>query len=163
MTAGGDERDDAHGNEDGRDEHQELVELLNELRVVLPGVQVLFAFLLTIPFTGRFKELSSFQDALFAASFLFAAFALVFLMTPTAYHRIRFRAGDDEAMLRISNRLTIIGIVCLAVSLEAAVILVGDLIPFRPMAAIAGAIVGLLLVGLWFGLPLARAARDRRS
>ena len=157
----GDERDNADHGEDGRDEHQELVELLNELRVVLPGVQVLFAFLLTIPFTGRFKELSTFQDTLFAVSFLFAAIALVLLMTPTAYHRIRFRAGDDEAMLRISNRLTIAGLACLAVSLEAAVILVGDLIPFRPMAAIAGAIVGLLLVGLWFVLPLARAARDR--
>jgi hypothetical protein len=163
VGARGDERDGARGDEDGRDEHQELVELLNELRVVLPGVQVLFAFLLTIPFTGRFKELSTFQDGLFAVSFLSAAFALVFLMTPTAYHRIRFRAGDDEAMLRISNRLTIVGLACLAVSLEAAVILVGDLIPFRPMAAIAGTVVGLLLVGLWFGLPLARAARDRRS
>jgi hypothetical protein len=84
-------------------------------------------------------------------------------MTPTAYHRIRFRAGDDEAMLRISNRLTIAGIACLAVSLEAAVILVGDLIPFRPMAAIAGAVVGLLLVGLWFALPLWRAGRGRSS
>jgi hypothetical protein len=159
----GDEREHADHGEDGRDEHQELVELLNELRVVLPGVQVLFAFLLTIPFTGRFKELSTFQDTLFAISFLFAAFALVLLMTPTAYHRIRFRAGDDEAMLRISNRLTIAGIACLAVSLEAAVILVGDLIPFRPMAAIAGAVVGLLLVGLWFALPLWRAGRERIS
>jgi hypothetical protein len=157
----GDEREHAHHGEDGRDEHQELVELLNELRVVLPGVQVLFAFLLTIPFTGRFKELSTFQDTLFAISFLFAALALVLLMTPTAYHRIRFRAGDDEAMLRISNRLTIAGIACLGVSLEAAVILVGDLIPFRPMAAVAGAIVGLLLVGLWFALPLWRAGHDR--
>jgi amino acid transporter len=163
VATGGDERDGASESEDGRDEHQELVELLNELRVVLPGVQVLFAFLLTIPFTGRFKELSTFQDSLFAVSFLSAALALVFLMTPTAYHRIRFRAGDDEAMLRISNRLTIVGLACLAVSLEAAVILVGDLVPFRPMAAIAGAVVGLLLVGLWFVLPLARAARDRRS
>jgi hypothetical protein len=159
----GDEREHADHDEDGRDEHQELVELLNELRVVLPGVQVLFAFLLTIPFTGRFKELSTFQDTLFAISFLFAAFALVLLMTPTAYHRIRFRAGDDEAMLRISNRLTIAGIACLAASLEAAVILVGDLIPFRPMAAIAGAVVGLLLVGLWFALPMWRAGRERRS
>jgi len=159
----GDEREGADHGEDGRDEHQELVELLNELRVVLPGVQVLFAFLLTIPFTGRFKELSTFQDTLFAISFLFAALALVLLMTPTAYHRIRFRAGDDEAMLRISNRLTIAGIACLAVSLEAAVILVGDLIPFRPMAAVAGAIVGLLLVGLWFALPLWRAGRERSS
>jgi hypothetical protein len=157
----GDEREHADHDEDGRDEHQELVELLNELRVVLPGVQVLFAFLLTIPFTGRFKELSTFQDTLFAISFLFAAFALVLLMTPTAYHRIRFRAGDDEAMLRISNRLTIAGIACLAVSLEAAVILVGDLIPFRPMAALAGAVVGLLLIGLWFALPLWRAGRER--
>jgi hypothetical protein len=159
----GDEREHADHDEDGRDEHQELVELLNELRVVLPGVQVLFAFLLTIPFTGRFKELSTFQDTLFAISFLFAAFALVLLMTPTAYHRIRFRAGDDEAMLRISNRLTIAGIACLAASLEAAVILVGDLVPFRPMAAIAGAVVGLLLVGLWFALPMWRAGRERRS
>lgn len=162
MTRG-DERNGAGHGEDGRDEHQELVELLNELRVVLPGVQVLFAFLLTIPFTGRFKELSTFQETLFSVSFLFAAFALVLLMTPTAYHRIRFRAGDDEAMLRISNRLTIAGLACLAVSLEAAVLLVADLVHSGVLAAVAGVVVGLLLVGLWFVLPIARASRERRS
>jgi hypothetical protein len=162
MTQADERRGSDHG-EDGRDEHQELVELLNELRVVLPGVQVLFAFLLTIPFTSRFRELTTFQDVLFAITFVFAAFALVFLMAPSAYHRIRFRAGDDEAMLRISNRLTIAGLACLAVSLEAAVILVGDLIPWKPMAAIAGVTVGLLIVALWFVLPVARAARHKKD
>jgi amino acid transporter len=148
---------------DGRDEHQELVELLNELRVVLPGVQVLFAFLLTIPFTGRFAELSSFQEALFSISFLFAAFALVLLMTPTAFHRIRFREGDDEAMLRISNKLTIAGLACLAVSLEAAVLLIAELVSTGWQATAAAILVGALIVGLWFVLPVSRSARGRKG
>lgn len=154
----GDDRNDA---EDGRDEHQELVELLNELRVALPGVQVLFAFLLTLPFTGGFTELTLVQETTFSVSFLFAAFALVLLMAPTAFHRIRFRAGDDEAMLRISNRLTISGLACLAVSLEAAVYLVADMVLPGWAAVVAAAAVGGLLVGLWFVLPLSRAARGR--
>lgn len=154
----GDHSDD---EEDGRDEHQELVELLNELRVALPGVQVLFAFLLTLPFTGGFTELTVVQETAFSVSFLFAAFALVLLMAPTAFHRIRFRAGDDEAMLRISNRLTISGLACLAVSLEAAVYLVADMVLPAWAAVVAAVAVGGLLVGLWFVLPLSRAARAR--
>lgn len=157
---------DAHGRnerDDGRDEHQELVELLNELRVVLPGVQVLFAFLLTIPFTGRFGSLSTFQEVLFSISFVFASFALVLLMAPSAYHRIRFRAGDDEAMLRISNRLTIAGLACLGVSLEAAVLLVADLVMTSWLVPATAIVVGALLVGLWFALPLRRAAKNRTS
>jgi hypothetical protein len=148
---------------DGRDEHQELVELLNELRVVLPGIQVLFAFLLTIPFTGRFRSLSTFQEVLFSVSFVFAAFALTLLMAPSAYHRLRFRAGDDEALLRFSNRLAIAGLACLAVSLEAAVLLVADLVLSSWLVPATALVVGALLVGLWFGLPLARAARHQTS
>jgi amino acid transporter len=160
--AEGDVRGETGRGDDGRNEHQELVELLNELRVVLPGVQVLFAFLLTIPFTGRFQELSTFQETLFSISFLFAAFALVLLMTPTAFHRIRFREGDDEAMLRISNRLTIAGLGCLAVSLEAAVLLIAELVSTGWQATVAAILVGGLIVGFWFVLPVVRSASDRK-
>jgi amino acid transporter len=143
-----------------RDAHEELIELLNEIRVALPGVQVLFAFLLTLPFTGRFDRLSPAQEGAFSVAFLGAAFALVLLLAPTSFHRLRFRAGDEEAMLRISNRLSIGGIACVAVSLVSAVFLVADLVHPGPIAVTTAAVVGALTVALWLAIPARRRARD---
>src|ERR671916_2197791 len=86
---------------------RELIELLNELRVALPGVQVLFAFLLTVPFTQRFPDITSLQRNVFFVAFLSAAAATAFLIAPTAYHRIRFREGDKEQMLQTANVLAL--------------------------------------------------------
>jgi Ni/Fe-hydrogenase subunit HybB-like protein len=146
-----------------RDGHEELIELLNELRVVLPGVQVLFAFLLTIPFTGRFGQLTDPQEGAFSIAFLAAAFALVMLMTPPAYHRSRFRAGDEERMLRTANRLTLGGIGCVGIALVAAVYLVADLLKPGPVAIGVAAVVGVSIVVLWAGLPAVRIATDGRA
>ncbi|HXF73538.1 MAG TPA: DUF6328 family protein [Actinomycetota bacterium] len=140
---------------------RELIELLNELRVALPGVQVLFAFLLTVPFTQRFPELSPAQRDVYFASFLATGVASVLLMAPTAYHRIRWRQYDKERMLRTANRLAIGGMLGLASAIAATVFLITDLL-FRAAvgAAIAAAMAGLL-AWLWFGLPLSRRIRDR--
>jgi hypothetical protein len=146
-----------------RNGHEELIELLNELRVVLPGVQVLFAFLLTIPFTGRFGQLTAPQEGAFSVAFLAAAFALVMLMTPPAYHRSRFRAGDEERMLRTANRLTLGGIGCVGIALVAAVYLVADLLKQGPVAIGVAAMVGVAIVVLWAGLPVVRIASAGRS
>ena len=104
--------DGAHDDDEQPEErlNRELIELLNELRVALPGVQVLFAFLLTVPFSDRFQTLTGSQRAIYFATFVGTTIATGVLMAPTAYHRIRFRQGDKERMLRTSNRFAIAGI-----------------------------------------------------
>jgi hypothetical protein len=139
---------------------RELIELLNELRVALPGVQVLFAFLLTVPFTNRFAELTDAQRILYFATLLSTAFAIGCLMAPTAYHRIRFREGDKERMLQTANRLTLVGVGLLAAAMTGAILIVADLLFGLPVAVVGAASVAVVLVALWFGLPLWRRARD---
>ena len=88
---------------------RELIELLNELRVALPGVQVLFAFLLGVPFTQRFGEVTDLQKDVYFLTFLCAAVATALLIAPSAYHRLDWRRGDKEHLLVVSNRLAIVG------------------------------------------------------
>jgi len=142
---------------------RELIELLNELRVVLTGVQVLFAFLLILPFTDRFHELVPTQQLMFAVAFTVTATASVLLMAPTAYHRIRFRQQDKEGMLRWANRFTITGVCLLAIAIGTIVLLVIDVIyELRAAAAVAGAVTALI-AWAWFALPLSRRVADDRS
>jgi hypothetical protein len=139
---------------------RELVELLNELRVALPGVQVLFAFLLTVPFTDRFTKLTDPQRDLYFAAFIATAVSSVLLMTPTAYHRLRWRQYDKEHMLRLSNVLAIIGIAFLAAAIALVVFVVTDLVFFGSAAAVATGIVSGVLVLFWFVIPLSRRIAD---
>ena len=140
--------------------NRELIELLNELRVALPGVQVLFAFLLTVPFSDRFQTITSPQRALYFATLVGTTIATVLFMAPTAYHRIRFRQGDKERMLRDSNVYALVGIGSMALSITLAITLIADLL-FGVGAAIAVAVAALLLMGiLWFGYPFSRRVRD---
>jgi amino acid transporter len=142
---------------------RELIELLNELRVVLPGVTVLFAFLLAVPFAKGWTGVTEFQRNVFVVAFLSTAVSIAFLTAPSAYHRLRFRHGNKERMVRIGNRLAIAGIAASAVSLEAVVLLVIDSVLSRG-AAIAAAASLFVVVGLlWFGLPLLAALRDRSA
>lgn len=139
---------------------RELIELLNELRVVLPGVQVLFAFLLTVPFTQRFNEVTDIQKDAYFASFLCAAVATVLLIAPSAYHRLQWRQRDKENMLVVANRLAIAGTVFLALAVTGSVFFVTDFL----FGALATGIVTGLVAGLftwfWYGLPLTRRLRD---
>jgi amino acid transporter len=140
--------------------NRELIELLNELRVALPGVQVLFAFLLTVPFSGRFPMLTDGQRAIYFATFVGTTIATGLLMAPTAYHRIRFRQGDKERMLRTSNAFAIVGIGFLALSITLAVILTSDLLFGWSVAVGVGVVVLGFLVWAWFAIPLSRRVRD---
>jgi uncharacterized membrane protein len=142
---------------------RELIELLNELRVVLTGVQVLFAFLLTLPFTDRFHDLAPTQQLIFAVAFTLTAMASVLLIAPTAYHRIRFRQQDKERMLRWANHFAIAGLCLLAVAIGGIVLLIIDVLyDFRAAAIVAGAVT-VLIVWTWFALPLARRIEDDSS
>ena len=138
---------------------RELIELLNELRVVLPGIQVLFAFLLVVPFSQGFVDTTATQRKVYYASFVFTTIATALLIAPTSYHRIRWRVKDKEHMLVISNRLAIAGTVFLACAMSCVVFFITDFL-YSGMTVLATAGAVLLLSWLWFGLPLLRAVRD---
>jgi Na+/melibiose symporter-like transporter len=140
--------------------NRELIELLNELRVALPGVQVLFAFLLAVPFSQRFTETTELQKDVFMVALLCTTVGSVFLIAPTAYHRIRFRNRDKEALLRIANAFAIVGVFFLAVAMTAVVFLVTDLIFKGTFTAVVTALTAALFALVWFVLPLARKTRD---
>jgi hypothetical protein len=149
--------------EESKDERldRELIELLNELRVALPGVQVLFAFLLAVPFTQRFERLTAAQQDVFFAAFLCTAVATALLIAPSAYHRLRWREHDKEHMLQLSNRLAIAGTVFLAAAIIAVVYLVTDLIFGLGATLVATLLAAVLFGWLWYGLPLVRRLRAR--
>ncbi len=147
-------------NRDGERLDRELIELLNELRVALPGVQVLFAFLLAVPFTQRFERLTDVQEDVFFAVFLSTAIATALLIAPSAYHRLRWRERDKEQMLRTSNRLAIAGTVFLAAAIVGVVYLVTDLLFGLAATLVATLAAGVMFAWLWYGLPLVRRLRD---
>ena len=135
---------------------RELGELLQELRVLLPGVQVLFAFLLTVPFSSRFPDLDPAEQGLYLGALVCAAIASALLIAPSAFHRILFREHDKEWMILTSNRLVITGTVFLAIAITAAVFLVTDFIYGARTASILAAALGLLFLVVWYVLPLTR-------
>ena len=139
---------------------RELIELLNELRVALPGVQVLFAFLLLLPFQQTFREATDLQRAVYLVAFVTATASSVLLIAPSTYHRIRFRDGDKGRMLHTSNRLLIAGTVLLGVSIAASTFLVTDFIFDSLLPPLVTAAVSVFLVWFWYGLPLSRKASD---
>ena len=143
--------------------NRELIELLNELRVVLPGVTVLFAFLLAVPFAKGWPKVTPFERDVFLVAVLATGVSIAFLTAPSSYHRLRFRQGDKERIVKVGNRLSIIGIAAFAVALEAVILLVVSYVLSRGAGIAAGAVVGGLVLSLWYGLPLAAAMRERRA
>ena len=142
---------------------RELIELLNELRIVLPGVTVLLAFLLAVPFASGWTRVTGFQRDVFVIAFLSTAVSVALLTAPSSYHRLRFRQEDKEHMVKISNRLSIAGIVASAVSLEAVVVLVMDSVVSRGAAVAAAVGLFAVIALLWYGLALLDALRDRSA
>jgi Family of unknown function (DUF6328) len=157
-----------HTGPDRTEEEQEqlnrqLSELLNEVRVAMPGVQVLFAFLLAVPFQQRFESVSAFQRDVYFVTLLAAATATAFFIAPTAYHRIAFQEGERKRVIQLGTRQMICGLVALAVAMNGAVLLVTDLLFQAPTVIITMACVASLFVWLWFGIGLWRRARRRLS
>ena len=139
---------------------RELIELLNELRVTLPGVQVLFAFLLAVPFTQRWDATTSVQRYAFFAAILCATAATILLIAPSTYHRLRFRQGDKEQMLATGNRLAIAGTGFLALSMIAVVFVVTDVVFDLWVATAVSIASALAFAWFWYGLALLRRAQD---
>jgi predicted membrane channel-forming protein YqfA (hemolysin III family) len=133
-----------------------LAELLQEVRVVQTGVQVLFGFLLAIVFQNRFKNITTFQKVDYLVTLLAAVAAAVLLMAPTAYHRALFRLGDKAHLVRVANRLTIIGLGAVGVSMIGVVLLICDTIFSSTITVAATTLAAGGCALAWFVLPLMR-------
>jgi hypothetical protein len=133
-----------------------LDQLMTELRVAMPGVQILFGFLLSVPFATRFDEVTAFQRDVHLVSLVAAGVATGFLIAPTAYHRMTFRRGQKRHLVFTATRWTVIGLAALAVSMDAAILLVADFLFDTTLAIVLTAAMGALFTGLWFVFPLLR-------
>ena len=140
---------------------RELIELLNELRVILPGVQFLFAFLLTVPFSQRFSELDGVETGVFFVTLLCTAIATALLMAPSAQHRILWREGVREQRLELGNTLTIAGLAFLVPAMVGAVFVVSDFIFGLWAAVVVTLLLILFFALLWFALPLRYRGTNR--
>ncbi|MGH6886450.1 MAG: DUF6328 family protein [Geminicoccales bacterium] len=153
--------DDRDREERKRD--RQMIELLNELRVALPGVQILFAFLLTVPFSVRFDKLTGFQRDVYYVTLLATALSAACLIAPSAAHRLRFHQGEREWIVESANELMIAGLCFLALALGGALLLITDVMFDGVRVWIYAGAVALVIVGLWFVRPLARHARGKSS
>ncbi len=145
-------------NEESQKERvdRELHELLEEVRVALPGAEVLFAFLLGIAFTERFSTVTSLQRSVYFGVLLLTAAATALLMAPTAYHRLRFREGDKEQMLFTMSRTAVAALIFLCLAISGTIFLVGDVMYETTVAGLVGAAILGWFVWFWFCLPLLR-------
>jgi hypothetical protein len=146
-------------SDDGSRLDRELMELLQELRVVLPGIQVLFAFLLAVPFSQKFGTLTSGQKGVFFGAFMATSVASVFLLAPSVQHRLRWRQFDKERLLRASNRLTLAGTFLMAAAIDAVVYLVTDVLYGDSYAIVAAVVVGVAVFTFWWLSPVLRSTK----
>jgi hypothetical protein len=142
---------------------RELIELLNELRVALPGVQFLFAFLLVVPFQQSADRFTDFQRDVHYVALLSAAVATVLLIAPAAQHRVLFRQLDKENLLRRSNRSALAGLLALALAMCSALLLVVDVLFSRAQAWATAGAVGTLLLWWWVLVPFWHRARGTQD
>jgi hypothetical protein len=147
-----DPRDESEAERDDRN----LAELLQELRVAGLGVQVLFGFLLSLPFTSRFATLSHAQRQLYLTSLMLAALSTALLLAPVAYHRLVFRRQQKEHLIRVANVMAICGLAAVGLAISAAVLLVTGYVDHGLPAVVLSICTVVLFGGLWFALPLHR-------
>jgi Family of unknown function (DUF6328) len=153
----------------GRDESEaerldrNLAELLQELRVALPGVQVIFAFLLAVPFQQNFTTISEFQKKVYFATLLLTALSAMLLIAPSAYHRLTFRYQQKHRLVFISNRLAIAGLATLALAMTCAILLITDILFGTGATVVTTTLTLAMFVLLWGALPLRRRLRYRNE
>ncbi len=152
------------GREETEDQRldRNLGELLQELRVALPGVQVLFAFLLAVPFQFRFGEITQFQKTAYFGTLLCTAISAALLISPSAYHRLTFHYQQKGRLVYIANRLTIAGLGFLALAMTGALTLITDILYGAAATAVVTGCAVLMFLGLWCLLPLRRRFRLER-
>ncbi len=154
------ETDHSGANQSGEAQHERLnrqfSELLQESRTAILGVQVLFVFLLRVPFSQRFPSVSSLQEYVFYATLLCTLLSALLLMSPTPHHRILWRQHERGKRLELGNHMIIAGLSCLALSILGVVFLISDLVVGGAGAAVAAVSIGLVFLWVWYGQPLLR-------
>jgi hypothetical protein len=161
------EQDQGRHPETGRDETEDervdrnLQEMLGELRVALPGVQVLFAFLLVVPFNQRFGQVTDFQQTIYFVTLLVTTASTVCLIAPTAHHRLEFRRQDKANIVQTGNRVVNVGLGLLAIAMTGAVLFVTDVLYGDGTTVAAAVAVAVVFAVLWYAIPLRRLARQR--
>ena len=143
--------------------NRELMELLQELRVVIPGVQVLLAFLLTAPFQQRFAQLQGSLRNAFFASIASATLATAFLIAPSAHHRLRWRAGEKERLVRIGNQMAIAGTVFLATAIVLAVYVVTNVLFTTDLAVLTAIGFVVVFAVLWYVVPMVGRSSSKQA
>jgi hypothetical protein len=143
----------ADGESTGERLDRELMELLQELRVMLPGVQVLLAFLLTAPFQQRFAQLPGSLRNAFFASIACATLATALLIAPSAHHRLRWRAHDKERLVRVGNQMALWGTVFLAAAIVLALYVVTNVLYVSQLALLVAGVAVVVFGWIWYGLP----------
>ena len=162
MTRHVEEGPDDRSREERKRDRQ-MIELLNELRVALPGVQILFAFLLTVPFSIRFTDLTLFQRDVYYVTLIATALSTTCLIAPSAAHRLRFHQSERAWIVESANQLTIAGLAFLTVALGGSVLLITDIMFDGARVWVYTGAVWAFILGLWFVRPLARHARGKSS
>jgi hypothetical protein len=150
------ERPSGREETEGERLDRNLGELLQELRVALPGVQVLFAFLLAVPFQQNFSKITDFQKDVYFATLLLTAISAVLLISPTAYHRLTFRLQQKDHLVLLANRFTIAGIGALALAMIGAIVLITDLLFGTTATIVTGVAAASTFAFFWCVLPLKR-------
>jgi membrane-bound acyltransferase YfiQ involved in biofilm formation len=149
---------EADGRPAGRSEEEQerlnrqMMELLNELRVAMPGVQVLFGFLLTVPFQQGWRRVTEFQENVYFVTLIAAAVATAFLIAPSAYHRVTFQQREKPNIVQVGTVQMIVGLVALGIAMNGAVMLVTDVLFDSGTTTVTVAVLATLYATLWFGL-----------
>ena len=150
------ERSSGRDETEGERLDRNLGELLQELRVALPGVQVLFAFLLAVPFQQNFTKITAFQEKVYFATLLLTAISAVLLISPSAYHRLTFRMQQKDHLVFLANRFAIAGLGALALAMTGAIVLITDVLYGSTATAVTAALSLLTFALFWYLLPLKR-------
>jgi hypothetical protein len=135
--------------------------MLGELRVALPGVQVLFAFLLVVPFNQRFVDVTGFEKTIYFVTLLFTTASTVCLIAPTVHHRLEFRQQDKENIVTTGNRIVIVGLGFLAVAMTGAVLFTTDFLYNGAIVWVVGIGAAVGFLAFWYAIPLRRLAAGK--
>jgi hypothetical protein len=163
VDVGSGEVDDSRQETEEQRNDRNLGELVQELRVAGLGVQVLFGFLLSLPFSNHFGQLSDAQRDLYLTCVVLSAVATTLLVGPVAYHRLVFRRGMKEDLVQFANLLAILGLTAVGGAVLAAVLLVTWYVGGPVAGGLITAIIGVMIGGLWFAVPLIRRGTVRLS
>lgn len=141
---------------------RELDELIAEIRVVIPGVTVLLAFLLGLPFTKVFSDLIALQADVYFVAFLSTAIAVIFLLSGSAYHQVRGKPYSKGRLIKTTIRQMVSALILLSIALSAVVFLVTDLLFGTVTSVVVTSAIAVLIGWLWFALPMYRRIRNDR-